>query len=349
MGRGMGEPAPTQAPQQPYERPRRRNRWGEGNDSGGVRDQLRRTEGIENQEALLDPNNPGAFLPQAGPMAPGGQGSGISLIPSTTDLWMQMEERAKPVRDYLEVHGEELAMLSEKQMVGELLDNVPDAMALTTREIIWEVERWDRAHGNGLRMEDSTLMLLAPTDGDLRAIATSACSGSGASVERTGGYVCLEVSGLTTGWRDEAHGADRGVSVGASFTGTLGFKTHAGPVHFGATLGTDQWSMTLSFGADAHPLFLEKLGSVISAGEQGLRGVLGDAEAQGAASADQIQVAPDHFAALGTAADALSAAYASGQASVQAGVTVIGPGGYTGEGWGSGLPVVVSAGIIVTF
>lgn len=64
---------------------------------------------------------------------------------------------------------------------------------------------------------------------------------------------------------------DGAVTLESSWTGTLELGVNAGPLHFGGTLGTDQWQIQVSFPNDTPLPNAASLGKVFGEGEAAMR------------------------------------------------------------------------------
>lgn len=64
---------------------------------------------------------------------------------------------------------------------------------------------------------------------------------------------------------------DGAVTLESSWTGTLELGVNAGPMHFGGTLGTDQWQIQVSFPSDTPLPNAASLGKVFGEGEAAMR------------------------------------------------------------------------------
>lgn len=300
----------------------------------------------------------GGYGSQTAALSPSGLPS--SLLPSMADLMRMQRERLAPVVGWLRTNGSGYTLYGEQALLNILIRRCPAAQNLTSGDLRLAVRQWASEEGHTIRQQgvmDRPGEVALATKADLVAAAESATTangGRGEAVQRDGGWVVTLrgdmgslVGNLTASPSGASAGIDRGdtgARVGVGW-GSVNFHAHHGPVNFGATISPSEWSMTLSFFGEAHPMYLERLTSVFNTAGSQITDVASDTVRNGRVP----EGVSGRLSGLSRAISAASSAFSIAGQRISAGVTVTGPVGDQGSGPGAPPAITVTAGISIAF
>jgi hypothetical protein len=256
---------------------------------------------------------------------------------SYSDFLRLEDARREPLRRWLDINTSRLRLLSKCALTARVRSAVPEASSFADIEIHSVLNEWATAHAfsiPAISAVPQSCEAIGPAaagpsiadtlaNSDLVSIVSSAIS-----LATDGIDVAKDPHGRfnisASGFRIELSKGAFKTAGTVGFTGGYGFEADAGDFHFRASLDSERWSMSLSFGTELPARLNAKLGRVFSEAESSMRRILASAGKMDPAAVKS--AIEQEMQRVSDAVDALSRAAAVEGPRVSVGVGAVGPG-----------------------
>jgi hypothetical protein len=256
---------------------------------------------------------------------------------SYADFLRLEDQRRQPLRQWLDTNTSRLRLLSTCALTARVREAVPEASRFADLEIGSVLNEWAAAHGftiPRLSAVPHSCEAIGPAasgpsigdtlaNSDLVSIVSKAVSlaTDGIDVVKDNhGRFNVSASGLRV---ELSRGAFKTAGV-VGFTGGYSVEADAGDFHFRASLDSERWAMSLSFGTEQPARLNAHLGRVFTEAEAAMRRILASAGTMDPAAVKSAVTA--EMQRVTDAVEALSRAAALAGPRVSVGVGAVGPG-----------------------